>query len=198
MKQLQDRIAAQQKEIDTAQQNLQQARTELANNLISTRDELDGSIARTHDELVALEKKSARNYYEFDLTKSRQFQRVGSISLSLRKINTRHDYFDLLMLVDDFKLDKKHANLYEPGLVYPSDSRQPLDLVANRIDKDGIHGYISEPRHREPASEASSTGAVATSPAGNSPANAKAQVRNDSAPASKTDTVLPHRPEPNN
>jgi hypothetical protein len=204
-KKMQDQLAAQQKEIDTTQQNLEQARSELANNLNSTKDELDGSIAKTHDELVALEKKGERNYYEFDLTKSKQFKRVGSISLSLRKTNTKHDYFDLAMIVDDFTLDKKHVNLYEPVLVYPSDSQQPLELVTNRIDKNGIHGYISEPKYKESASAATGTtgssgGTVpeASSATDSSPAStAGAQGSSDSAPANKTDADLPHRPEPN-
>jgi hypothetical protein len=204
-KNMQDQLAAQQKEIDTQQQSLEQARTELANNLNSTKDELDGSIAKTHDELVALEKKGERNYYEFDLTKSKQFKHVGSISLSLRKTNTKHAYFDLAMIVDDFKLDKKHVNLYEPVLVYPSDSQQALELVANRIDKNGIHGYVSEPKYKESASAAA--GATAGSggitptagPAPNSsPANTTgAQESGDSAPADKPDAGLQRRPEPN-
>ena len=202
LEQLQDQVARQQKEIETAQQNLERARTDLANNLSSTRDDLDVSMARSHDELAALEKKGKRNYYEFDLTKSRQFKRVGSISLSLRKVNTRHDYFDLVMVVDDFKLERKHVNLYEPVLVYPSDSRQPIELVANRIDKEGIHGYVSEPRYREPGLGAGSTGTTATPAAGPPPsgsrANAKVQVSGDPAAAGKTGLLLSRRPEPNN
>lgn len=202
---MQDQLVAQQKEIDTTQQNLEQARTELANNLNSTKDELDGSIAKTHDELVALEKKGERNYYEFDLTKSKQFKRVGSLSLSLRKTNTKHDYFDLAMIVDDFTLDKKHVNLYEPVLVYPSDSQQPLELVANRIDKNGIHGYVSEPKYTESASAVARATAPSdvTSPAAgpamnSSPASTTGtQGSSDAAPADKPDPGLQRRPEPN-
>jgi len=202
-KKMQDQLAAQQKEIDTTQQNLEQARTELANNLNSTRDELDGSIAKTHDELVALEKKGERNYYEFDLTKSKQFKHVGSLSLSLRKTNTKHAYFDVAMIVDDVTLDKKHVNLYEPVLVYPSDSRRPLELVANRIDKDGIHGYVSEPKYRESASAAAGatapSGATtpAPAPAANSSLANTGTGSSDATPANKSDAGLQRRPEPN-
>jgi hypothetical protein len=204
-KKMQDQLAAQQKEIDTQQQSLEQARTELANNLNSTKDDLDGSIAKTHDDLVALEKKGERNYYEFDLTKSKQFRHVGPLSLSLRKSNTKHDYFDLAMIVDDFTLEKKHVNLYEPVLVYPSDSQQPLELVANRIDKNGIHGYVSEPKYKESASAAAGTTAASggiTPAAGSAPNSSPAnttgtQGSSDSAPADKSDAGLQRRPEPN-
>ncbi len=74
---------------------------------------------------------------------------MGPISLSLHKTSTKHDYFDLAMIVDDFRLDKKHVNLYEPVLIYPADSHRPLELVVNHIGKDQVHGYVSEPKYKE-------------------------------------------------
>ena len=45
--------------------------------LVSTRTELQGSIAKTHDEIVVLQRKGERNYYEFDIDKSKQFSTLG-------------------------------------------------------------------------------------------------------------------------
>ncbi len=92
----------------------QDARTRLEGKLNSSHDELSGSIARNHDELVALEKRGERNYYEFEIDKSKQFRKVGPLSVSLRKVNNKHKYFDVALLVDDQQLEKKHVNLYEP------------------------------------------------------------------------------------
>jgi hypothetical protein len=117
-------------------------------NLASTRTELQGSIATTHEELVALEKKGERNYYEFDLNKSKQFSHAGPVGISLRKANTKHQYADLELLVDDRDVSKKHLNLYEPATFYPDAEHQPLELVINSIDKNHIHGYISTPKYR--------------------------------------------------
>jgi hypothetical protein len=190
-------VAAQQKEIDSTQQNLENARTELAKNLSSTKDELNGSIAKTHDELVALERKGERSHYEFDLIKSKGFKRVGPLTLSLRKTNTKHDYFDVSMIVEDSTLEKKHVNLYEPVLVYPSSSLRPLEMVANRIDKNGIHGYVSEPKFRETAAVARGAGDVAAPDVpSNTPADSSSpQGSNASNPGAPPD--LPHRPQPN-
>ncbi|HEY6292449.1 MAG TPA: hypothetical protein VI455_12940 [Terriglobia bacterium] len=209
-KKLQEQLAAQQKQIDATQQNLgttqnnlEATRTEMADNLSSAKEELGGSIAKTHDDLVALEKKGERNYYEFDLAKSKQFEHVGSITLSLRKTNTKHQYFDLAMVVNDVTLDKKHVNLYEPILIYPADSRQPLELVANLVDKDHIHGYISEPKYKQAATTASNAndakgdGTPATTSAESPvPTKASAGASSDSGSTSNTDTSLQHRPEP--
>lgn len=117
--------------------------------LASTRTDLQGSIAKTHDELVLLQKKGERNYYEFDVDKSRQFQRQGPISIRLRKANTKHEYADLELLVDDSKVTKKHVNVYEPVVFYPADEKVPVEIVINSITKNHIHGYVSAPRYRD-------------------------------------------------
>jgi hypothetical protein len=140
----------------------------LESNLNSTRDDLNGSIARNHDELVALERKGERNFYEFNLQKSKQFQREGPLSISLRKSNDKHKYCDLVMIVNDSEVSKKHVNLYEPVLFYPEGYSQPLQLVINSIGKDAARGYVSEPKYKssELATSASPSGATGPGAAG--------------------------------
>jgi hypothetical protein len=152
-KQVQDRISDQQKQIEGAQQEIastredvDRARQDLNGRLDSTRDELNGSVAKTHDELVALQQRGERNYFEFQLGKSKQFQRVGPVSLAVRKVDLKHKFYDLSLLVNDQKLDKKHINLYEPITVRPSD--QPVELVVNEIGNNQIKGYVSEPKYK--------------------------------------------------
>src|SRR5438309_6831321 len=148
-----------QSQLDEQGQAIQSTRQDLA----STRTELQGSIAKTHDELVVLQRKGERNYYEFDIEKSKQFSHAGPVGVSLRKANTKHEYADLELMVDDLKISKKHLNLYEPAMFYPNDEQRPLELVINRISKDHIHGYISAPKYRN--SELTASSASAASPA---------------------------------
>jgi hypothetical protein len=179
---IENQLAEQQKAIASTQRNLEEARKELDGNLSSTRNELNGSIARTHDELVALEKKGERNYYEFDLVKSKQFEQVGPLSLSLRKTNTKHRHYDVAMVVDDRQLSKKQVNLYEPLLIYPADSHQPLEIVVNRITRDGVHGYLSAPKYTEAQIAALGAATGAASAPGES--------------SSPTQPTLSQRPQP--
>ena len=144
---IEERLTAEQKAIASTQRSLEEARTDLEGKLSSARDELNGSIARTHGELVALERKGERNYYEFDLAKSKRFLRVGPLSLSLRKANAKRECFDMAMVVDDRELNKRCVNLYEALLIYPADSHQPLEIVVNNISKDEVHGYVSAPKY---------------------------------------------------
>jgi hypothetical protein len=141
------RLADHDKEIADTRQELEKARGDLQSNLDSARTDLSGSIARTHDELVALQKRGERNYYEFQIDKSKQFQRVGPLSLSLRKANLKRRSYDVAMLVNDYQLQKKSVNLYEPVWINLAGRPQPLELVVNQIGKNEIKGYISEPKY---------------------------------------------------
>ncbi len=131
-------------QLDEQGKQIDSTREDLAN----TRTELQGSIATTHDQLVMLEKKGERSYYEFDLDKSGQVQREGPVGVRLRKANTKHEYADLELMVDDFKVSKKHVNIYEPVVFYSADRKVPVELVINSIGKNHIHGYVSEPKYK--------------------------------------------------
>jgi uncharacterized lipoprotein NlpE involved in copper resistance len=133
-----------QQRLDENGQAIESTRQDLA----SAKTELSGSIARTHDELVLLQKKGERNYYEFDLSKTKQFAAKGPVGIKLRKVNTKHQFADLDLMVDDVDLQKKHVNLYEPVVFYASDSGVPIELVINGISKDHIRGYVSEPKYK--------------------------------------------------
>lgn len=160
-KQLMAQLQEQQKQLKETQDLVAKNRTDLEGNLNSTRDELNGSIAKTHEELVALEKRGERSYFEFDLEKSKQFQRFGPLTLSLRKADTKHKNFDMQMIVDDNQLAKKKVNLYEPIVVFTENDSQPVQVVVNRIDKNRVHGYVSAPKYK-PSDLAADTGAAVT------------------------------------
>ncbi len=177
-KKMQGQLDDQAKQIDSTRQDL-----------ANTRTELQGSIATTHDELVLLEKKGERSYYEFDIDKSGQFQREGPVGIRLRKANTKHEYADLELLVDDFKVSKKHVNIYEPVVSYSGDRKVPLELVINSISKNHIHGYVSKPKYKSSELEA-----MANSYA-NSAATAPSNIPNSAT--AKPSAVRQKLPAPN-
>jgi len=149
-KKFQNQLDAQGKQIDDTRSDL-----------VSTRTELQGSIAKTHDELVVLQRKGEKAYYEFDIDKSKQFAHAGPVGISLRKANTKHQFADLELMVDDRQMSKKHLNLYEPATFYPGEEQRPLELVINSISKNHIHGYISGPKYRQSDLTAMSGGSAA-------------------------------------
>ena len=183
---LQARVDAQQKELDQTNQSIAQTRSDLQSNLDSTRNDLNGSIAKNHDELVVLEKRGQRNYYEFDLLRGKEFSRSGPISLSLRHADTKHMRYNMMLLVDDNRLEKKNVDLYEPIWISSADEPQPLEIVVNKITKNHIHGYISASKYSnaelvssagslQPVSAASASGAARSNGADSVPAGAAPQ-----------------------
>jgi hypothetical protein len=147
-KQVQSQLAAQHDQIAKTQEDLHRTGEDLEGKLNTARDQLNGSIAKTHEDVVALQKRGERNYYEFQIARSKQFQRVGPLGLSLRKTDTKHRRYDLAMMVNDDGLEKKQVNIYEPIWINLSDRPQPVELVVNRVDKDQIRGYVSEPKYK--------------------------------------------------
>ncbi len=139
------RLTRMQAQLDAQGKEIEETRGDLTN----TATQLTGSIAKTHDELVVLEKKGERNYVEFDIQKSKQFQHEGPISISLRKADTKHQFADLQLMVEDRNLIQKHVNLDQPVMYYQSDSEQPIQIVINDITRDHIHGYVSAPKYRQ-------------------------------------------------
>jgi uncharacterized coiled-coil protein SlyX len=164
LKELQARIDEQQKQLKETQDQVAKNRSDLEGNLNSTRDELNGSIAKTHEELVALAKRGERSYFEFDLTKSKEFQRVGPITLSLRKADTKHKNYNLEMIVDDNRLSKKNVNLYEPIWLHTENDSQPIQVVVNRVEKNVVHGYVSAPKYKPSELAVSSTNTATVTP----------------------------------
>ena len=184
IKALQARLDEQQKALTDTNNAIAQTRSDLQSNLDSTRTDLNGAIAKNHDELVALEKRGQRDYFEFDLVKSKQFSRTGPISLSLRKADAKHLHYDLAMLVDDNRLTKKNVVLYEPVWISREDDPQPVQIVVNKINKDSIHGYVSTPKYRK-----SELSATANSPS-LTPVSATASTSNR-APDSPSSSPAP-------
>lgn len=107
------------------------------------------SIAQTHDELGLLQKKGERNYYEFDIGKSKQFQQNGPLGIRLKKANIKHQYADVELLIDDRDLSQKHVNLYQPVMFYTPGTPQQVEMVINSIGTGRIHGYVRISKHRQ-------------------------------------------------
>jgi F0F1-type ATP synthase membrane subunit b/b' len=103
-------------------------------------------IARNHDELVQLEHKGDRNYYEFTLNKG-QKKPVGTVSLELKKTDSKRSRFTLDIYADDKTYEKKDRNVNEPLQFYSGKDPALYEIVVNTINsKNQISGYLSTPK----------------------------------------------------
>ena len=103
-------------------------------------------IATNATELKALRELGERNYSEFTVNKSKQFTRVGDISIELRKADPKKNRFTIEITADDKTVEKKDRTVNEPIQFYTSKARQPYEIVVNSVSKDKIAGYLATPK----------------------------------------------------
>ena len=77
-----------------------------------------GLIARNGEELEELKKRGERDYFEFDIKKSKQYTRVGLVSVKLKKTDTKRQKFTVELLDSDKLIEKKDKTLLEPVQFY--------------------------------------------------------------------------------
>jgi hypothetical protein len=105
-----------------------------------------GYIATNAKELQALKQLGERNYFDFHIERSGKPQRVGDISIVLKKTDPKHNKYTVDVLAGDKRTEKKEKNINEPVQFYLAKTRMPLEIVVNEVQKDYIIGYLSAPK----------------------------------------------------
>jgi chromosome segregation ATPase len=146
-------------EVTKVAANLDATRADLAasrREISDVRTTLSQQIARNSSELNDLRKKGERDFFEFDIKKpkkSTEMARVGDIQLQLRRTDTKRAKYDVLIQVDDSKLEKKDRTANEPVQFLVGRDKLRYELVVNFVDKDRIRGYLSTPKDKALAAE---------------------------------------------
>lgn len=106
-----------------------------------------GLIATNAQELEALRVLGERNYFDFHLERSKQPQRIGDISVILKKTDASNNRFTVEIITGEKRTEKKDRGINEPVQFYGSKSQHmPYELVVNEIQKDFVTGYLSTPK----------------------------------------------------
>src|SRR5262252_3419501 len=135
-------------DLDATKDSLQMARSEMGT-----------LIARNHDEIDQLRRMGQRDYFEFTVTRKAGAQKVGAVQVELKSANPKKNQFTINVLADDKNFEKKNRSVNEPIFFYTGGSRQPLELVINKVNKSTASGYLSMPKNAGAASaENSGTG----------------------------------------
>jgi chromosome segregation ATPase len=131
------------------------------NDLSMARSELGTLIAKNHDEIDVLRRMGERDYIEFTIAGKNQPQKVGNVTVELKGVNEKHNRANLVVVLEDKKLEEKNRNINSPMILYPTGQRAPQaeELVINKIGKNSISGYLSVPKSgAQPATSASKSG----------------------------------------
>ena len=133
-------------DLDATKSNLQMARSEMGT-----------LIARNHDEIDQLRRMGQRDYFEFTVTRKAGAQKVGAVQVELKDTNMKKNQFTINVLADDKNFEKKNRSVNEPIFFYTGGSRQPVELVINKVSKSTASGYLSVPKNAG-ATSAETTG----------------------------------------
>jgi len=148
-----EKIGAVATEVGGAKKDIADTRTDLEATkakLESTKGDMgvmSGLIARNHDDLEELRRRGERNYYEFNIKKAKNAQRVGPIQINLNKTDPKKSKYTMTLVADDRQIEKKDKTSGEPVQFYVGNSRSmPYEIVVFTVGKDQITGYLSTPK----------------------------------------------------
>jgi DNA repair exonuclease SbcCD ATPase subunit len=116
------------------------------NDLKMARSELGTLIARNHEDVDQLRRLGERDYIEFTISTKNKPQKVGSFVVELRGTNVAKKRYNVSLVVDDARIEKKNLPINEPIFFHQGNDRRPLELVVNTVAKDKVTGYISVPK----------------------------------------------------
>jgi hypothetical protein len=116
------------------------------NDLKMARSELGTLIARNHEDVEQLRRLGERDYIEFTIDSKNKPQKVGSFVVELRGTNVIKKRYNVSLVVDDARIEKKNLAIDEPIFFHQGNDRRPLELVVNSVAKDKVTGYISVPK----------------------------------------------------
>jgi chromosome segregation ATPase len=138
-------VAKTQTDVAKTQNDLADTNTQM----MSMKGDLNGHstlIARNSDELEILKHKGDRNYYEFTLVRG-QKQQVGTVSLMLKRADSKRSKYTLSVFSDDKQYEKKDKSLNEPLQFYSGKEPMLFEIVVNNVSaKNTVTGYLSSPK----------------------------------------------------
>lgn len=133
-------------DVATTQADLSATKSQLTR-VVGDQGVMSGLIATNHGELEELRRRGERNYYEFTLQKGGGAQVVGTVKLTLKKVDVKRSKFTLYVNADDKNIEKKDKNLDEPIQFYSGKSPALFEIVVNNVSKNQVSGYLSTPKN---------------------------------------------------
>src|ERR1700719_846731 len=145
------------KTVDTKVGGVQTDLNSTKEDLKVARSEMGTLIARNHDEIDVLRRQGERDYVEFTIAGKNKPQKVGNVTVELKGVNEKRNRVNVVVVLEDKKLEEKNRNINSPIIIYPSGMHQAEEVVINKIGKNSISGYLSTPKAgAQPATSASS------------------------------------------
>jgi chromosome segregation ATPase len=150
---------------DTANAKLADVNTDVAGvktDLASTKTDLDktksqlqkvsgdlgitnGYVATSAKDIEELRRRGEVSIVEFSLKKQKVMQKVGDIAMQLEKSDPKKNRFNVILLADDKRVEKKDRTVNEPLQFYVAKSLYQIVVIS--VSKDQISGYLQTPKY---------------------------------------------------
>jgi hypothetical protein len=143
--QLSNELGGTKSDLDATKKDLDATRTKLEST-VGDMGVMSGLVAHNQSQLNELIRMGQRDYYKFNLYRSKHPVRVGPIMVQVTHVDTKHWSYNMYVTVSDKRIEKKNKTLYEPVQFYTRDAMAPLELVAFEVKKNEIVGYLSAPK----------------------------------------------------
>jgi hypothetical protein len=104
-----------------------------------------GQIIKNHEELNRFLGRTEHTTLTFELRRGSVPEPVGPVRISLKTSNQKSQRYTVCVYVKDSCLQMRDRVLYEVVEFAASHDRAPFELIATKVDKDGIAGYLEVP-----------------------------------------------------
>jgi hypothetical protein len=107
-----------------------------------------GQISQTRDQVNQLEAQTRRTATQFELRRGTQAQPVGPVSLVLKDSDLKRQRYTVCVYVSTQCIELKDRAVDEVVVFALSHDRTPLELIATKVTRDGIVGYLEIPANK--------------------------------------------------
>jgi hypothetical protein len=106
----------------------------------------NGRIIKNQDELSRFLGRTEHTAVTFELHRGLVPEPVGPVRISLKTSNQKSQRYTLCVYLQDSCIQVKDRVVFEVVQLAVSRDTGPLELIATKVDKDGIVGYLEVPR----------------------------------------------------
>jgi hypothetical protein len=107
-----------------------------------------GEILRSQEELNQLLARTERTTFAFELRRGLDRQPVGPVSLSLKATNEKKHRYTACVYVQETCIELKDRSPFEVVQFMISGDTLPSEVIATKVGKDQVLGYLEVPREK--------------------------------------------------
>ena len=135
----------------TANREAWQATTDKLTDVVGQIGTQRVQILRNQDEVNQLLAHSERTAIPFELLRGSDPQLIGPIHLGLKSTNEKSRRYTLCVYIEQACLELKDKALFEVAQFIVARDQPPLEVIATKVSKDGILGFLEVPRQQPSA-----------------------------------------------